>query len=80
MAAERPELKEARRLFNKAVERLAALDQARRDFRAAALAAHDAGVSKAELARTFSVSRQRVDEILKRARHEAAVGIEDVTD
>jgi hypothetical protein len=44
------------------------------------LRAHDAGASKSELARALNISRQRVDEILTRARHEAAAGMEDITD
>ena len=44
------------------------------------LRAHAAGASKSELARAFNVSRQRVDEVLTRARHEAAAGTDDITD
>ena len=51
-----------------------------RDFRRELLAAHEAGANKAELARALGVSRQRVDEVLTRARHERAVGVEDLTD
>jgi len=51
-----------------------------RDFRSALLTAHEAGANKAELARALGVSRQRVDEVLTRARHERAVGVGDVTD
>ena len=65
------------RIADQALQRL---DRARRDFRQAVLAAHDAGASKAELARALNISRQRVDEILTRARHEAAAGMEDLTD
>ena len=54
--------------------------RARRDFRSVLLTAHDAGANKAELARALGVSRQRVDEVLTRARHERAAGVEDVTD
>ncbi|MET0938072.1 MAG: hypothetical protein ABWY51_02460 [Gaiellaceae bacterium] len=57
----------------------AQLDRARRTFRSALLDAHEAGASKTELARELGVSRQRVDEVLARARHERAVGVEDVT-
>jgi DNA invertase Pin-like site-specific DNA recombinase len=46
----------------------------------AVLIAQEAGASKAELARALGVSRQRVDEVLTRARHERAAGVEDVTD
>jgi len=35
---------------------------------------------KAELGRALGVSRQRVDEVLTRARHERAAGGENVTD
>ena len=44
------------------------------------LAAHEAGASKSELGRQLNVSRQRIDEILSRARHEAAAGMEHLTD
>ena len=44
------------------------------------LAAHEAGASKSEPARVLNVSRQRVNEILTRAHHEAAAGMEDITD
>jgi hypothetical protein len=57
-----------------------ALTGAGRDFRSVLLTAHEAGASKAELARALGISRQRVDEVLTRARHERAVGVEDVTD
>jgi DNA-binding transcriptional regulator LsrR (DeoR family) len=56
------------------------LTGAGRDFRSVLLTAHEAGASKAELARALGISRQRVDEVLTRARHERAVGVEDVTD
>ena len=44
------------------------------------LTAHEAGASKTELGRALGVSRQRVDEVLGRARHERAAGVGDVTD
>lgn len=65
------------RVADKALQRL---DRARKEFRQAVLAAHEAGASKSELARALNISRQRVDEILSRGRHEAAAGVEDVTD
>jgi DNA-directed RNA polymerase specialized sigma24 family protein len=49
-------------------------------FRSELLTAHEAGATKAELARALGVSRQRVDEVLGRARHERAAGVGDVTD
>ena len=64
----------------KALDALQRLDRSRRNFRSALLTAHEAGASKAELARALGVSRQRVDEVLARARHERAAGVEDVTD
>jgi len=66
--------------FRIADQALQRLDRARKDFRQAVLAATAAGASKAELARALNISRQRVDEILTRARHEAAAGMEDLTD
>jgi DNA-binding transcriptional regulator LsrR (DeoR family) len=74
------EVKTVLRAYKKALDALQRLDRARRDFRAALLTAHEAGANKAELARALGVSRQRVDEVLTRARHERAVGVEDVTD
>ena len=66
--------------FRIADQALQRLDRARKDFRQAVLRAHEAGATKAELARALNISRQRVDEILTRARHEAAAGMEDLTD
>ena len=74
------EVQEALRRFRVADKALQRLDRARKEFRQAVLAAHEAGASKSELGRTLNVSRQRVDEILSRARHEAAAGMEDLTD
>ena len=74
------EVKAVLRAYHKALDALQRLDRARRTFRSALLAAHEAGASKAELARALGVSRQRVDEVLNRARHERAAGVEDVTD
>ena len=74
------EVKAVLRAYRKALDSLQRLDRARRNFRSALLTAHEAGASKAELARALGVSRQRVDEVLGRARHERAAGGEDVTD
>jgi DNA-directed RNA polymerase specialized sigma24 family protein len=74
------EIKTVLRAYKKALDALQRLDKARRDFRSALLDAHEAGASKAELGRALGVSRQRVDEVLTRARHERAVGVGDVTD
>jgi DNA-directed RNA polymerase specialized sigma24 family protein len=74
------EVKAVLREYRKALDALQRLDKARRNFRSALLTAHEAGASKAELARALGVSRQRVDEVLGRARHERAAGVEDVTD
>jgi DNA-directed RNA polymerase specialized sigma24 family protein len=74
------EVKTVLRAYQKALDALQRLDRARRNFRSALLTAHEAGANKAELARALGVSRQRVDEILARARHERAAGGEDVTD
>jgi DNA-directed RNA polymerase specialized sigma24 family protein len=74
------EVREVVRRFRIADRALQRLDRARKNFRQAVLKAHEAGASKSELGRALNVSRQRVDEILTRARHEAAVGMEDVTD
>ena len=74
------EVKAVLREYKKALDALQRLDKARRNFRSALLTAHEAGANKAELARTLGVSRQRVDEVLTRARHERATGVEDVTD
>ncbi len=74
------EVKAVLRAYQKALDALQRLDRSRRNFRSALLTAHEAGASKAELARALGVSRQRVDEILARARHERAAGVEDVTD
>ena len=74
------ELKSVLRAYKKALDTLQRLDRDRRSFRSTLLIAHEAGASKAELARTLGVSRQRVDEVLTRARHERAAGVEDVTD
>ena len=73
------EVKSVLRAYKKALDALQRLDKARRDFRSALLNAHEAGAKKAELARALGVSRQRVDEVLTRARHERAVGVGDVT-
>jgi DNA-directed RNA polymerase specialized sigma24 family protein len=75
-----PEVKEVVRRFRIADKALQRLDRARKEFRQAVLEAHEAGASKSELGRALNVSRQRVDEILTRARHEAAAGTEDITD
>ena len=74
------EVKTVLRTYQKALDALQRLDKARRNFRSALLTAHEAGANKAELARALGVSRQRVDEVLTRARHERATGIGDVTD
>jgi DNA-directed RNA polymerase specialized sigma24 family protein len=74
------EVKAVLRAYQKALDALQRLDRARRTFRSALLTAHEAGASKAELARGLGVSRQRVDEVLSRARHERAAGVEDVAD
>jgi DNA-binding transcriptional regulator LsrR (DeoR family) len=74
------EVKSVLRAYKKALDALQRLDKARRDFRSALLTAHEAGANKAELARALGVSRQRVDEVLTRARHERSVGVGDVTD
>jgi len=74
------EIQEVMRRFRVADKALQRLDRARKEFRQAVLAAHEAGASKSELARTLNISRQRVDEILSRGRHEAAAGVEDLTD
>jgi DNA-binding transcriptional regulator LsrR (DeoR family) len=74
------EVKAVLREYRKALDALQRLDKARRNFRSALLTAHEAGATKAELARALGVSRQRVDEVLGRARHERAAGVEDVTD
>jgi len=74
------EIREVVRRFQIADQALQRLDRARKQFRQAVLTAHQAGASKSELARHLNVSRQRVDEILTRARHEAAAGMEDLTD
>ena len=74
------EIKAVLREYRKALDALQRLDRARRTFRSALLAAHEAGASKTELGRALGVSRQRVDEVLTRARHERAAGVEDVTD
>jgi DNA-directed RNA polymerase specialized sigma24 family protein len=74
------EVKAVLRAYQKALDALRRLDKARRNFRSALLTAHEAGASKAELGRALGVSRQRVDEVLGRARHERATGVDDVTD
>jgi DNA-binding transcriptional regulator LsrR (DeoR family) len=74
------EIKSVLRAYKKALDALQRLDRARRMFRGTLLDAHEAGASKAELGRALGVSRQRVDEVLARARHERATGVEDVTD
>ena len=74
------EVKAVLRAYQKSLDALQRLDRARRTFRSALLTAHEAGASKAELARALGVTRQRVDEVLGRARHERATGVEDVTD
>jgi DNA-directed RNA polymerase specialized sigma24 family protein len=68
------------RAYQKALDALQRLDQARVNFRSTLLAAHEAGASKSELARALGVTRQRIDQVLDRARHERATGVEDVTD
>ena len=68
------------RAYQKALDALQHLDRARRNFRSALLTAHEAGASKSELARALGVTRQRIDQVLDRARHERATGVEDVTD
>jgi DNA-directed RNA polymerase specialized sigma24 family protein len=73
------EVKAVIRAHTKALAAFQRLDRARRTFRSAVLTAHEEGASKAELARALGVSRQRVDEVLGRARHERAAGVEDVT-
>lgn len=78
--AHNTELKAVLRAYRKALDTLQRLDRDRRNFRSALLAAHEAGASKAELGRALGVSRQRVDEVLGRARHERATGVADVTD
>lgn len=74
------EVKAVLRAHQKALDALQRLDRARQRFRSTLLDAHEAGASKAELGRGLGVSRQRVDEVLARARHERATGVEDVTD
>jgi DNA-directed RNA polymerase specialized sigma24 family protein len=74
------EIKTVLRAYKKAIDALQRLDRARRTFRSTLLDAHEAGASKAELGRALGVSRQRVDELLTRARHERAAGVEDVID
>ena len=74
------ELRKVLRRFRDADQALQRLDRARRAFRQAVLNAHEAGANKSELGRILNVSRQRVDEILARARHEAAAGTEDLSD
>ncbi len=78
--AHNTEVKAMMRAYQKALGMLQRLDRDRRNFRSALLTAHEAGASKAELARAVGVSRQRVDEVLGRARHERAAGVADVTD
>ena len=78
--AHEKEVREVVRRFRVADQALQRLDRARKEFRQAVLRANDAGASKSELARALNISRQRVDEILTRARHEAAAGMEDITD
>jgi DNA-binding transcriptional regulator LsrR (DeoR family) len=74
------DVKSVLRAYRKALEALQRLDRARRDFRSTLLDAHEAGASKAELGRALGLSRQRVDEVLARARHERAVGVDNVAD
>jgi DNA-directed RNA polymerase specialized sigma24 family protein len=74
------EIRQVVKRFRTADQALQRLDRARKDFRQAVLEAHEAGASKSELGRALNISRQRVDEILTRARHEAAAGMEDITD
>jgi hypothetical protein len=74
------EVKAVLRAYQKALGTLQRLDRDRRNFRSALLTAHEAGATKAELGRALGVSRQRVDEVLGRARHERAAGVGDVTD
>lgn len=71
---------EALRRFRVADQALQRLDRARKDFRQAVLSAHEAGAGQSELGRALNISRQRVDEVLSRARHEAAAGMKDLTD
>ena len=78
--AHNTEVKAMLRAYQKALSTLHRLDRDRRNFRSALLDAHEAGASKTELGRALGVSRQRVDEVLGRARHERAAGVEDVTD
>ena len=78
--AQEAEVREVVRRFRIADQALQRLDRARKDFRQAVRKAHEAGASKSELGRALNISRQRVDEILTRARHEAAAGMEDITD
>ena len=59
------EVKAVLRAYQKAFDALQRLDRAG---------------ATSELARALGVSRQRVDEVLGRARHERATGVEDVTD
>ena len=75
--AHSPEVKAVLRAYKKALATLQRLDRDRRNFRTALLTAHEAGASKTELGRALGVSRQRVDEVLGRARHERAAGVED---
>jgi DNA-directed RNA polymerase specialized sigma24 family protein len=74
------EVRSVLRAYQQALKALQRLDQARRKFRSTLLDAHEAGASKAELGRALGVSRQRVDELLARARHERAAGVQDVID
>ena len=78
--AHNTEVKAVLRAYRKALATLQRLDRDRRNFRSALLTAHEAGASKTELGRALGVSRQRVDEVLGRARHERAAGVGDVTD
>ena len=78
--AHEAQVKSVLRAHKKALDTLHRLDRARREFRSTLLDAYEAGASKAELGRALGVSRQRVDEVLSRARHERASGVDDVTD
>jgi DNA-directed RNA polymerase sigma subunit (sigma70/sigma32) len=74
------EIKSVLRAYQQALTALQRLDRARVKFRSTLLDAQEAGATKSELGRALGISRQRVDEVLARARHERAAGAEDVTD
>jgi DNA-directed RNA polymerase specialized sigma24 family protein len=75
-----PEVKAVLRAHTKALAALQRLDRARRAFRSALLTAHEAGASKAELARALGISRQRVDEVIGSARQQRSAAAEHITD